>query len=242
MRTAGFLGGAAEGSSGTAGAGAPAGAAAAAEGGEPGGRTRVLGVLGGIASGKSRAARLLAGEAGLVISADEIAHEVLRSPEVAARVRERFGDAVLGADGLPDRGALARLAFDPARGPEARRALESWTHPRVRARILERLQEARAAGTPRVVLDVPLLLENDDRHGLARTCDALIFVDAGLELREERARRSRGWELGEIARREAVQLPLAEKRARADFVIPNNGSPAELDQAVRDVLARLGAG
>ena len=206
----------------------------------PGGRpTLVLGVLGGIASGKSEVARLLAGERGLVLSADALAREALDSPEGVALVRERFGPAAIGADGRPDRAALARLAFDPALGREVRAALESWTHPRVRARILARLSEARAAGVPRVVLDVPLLLENDAEHGLARLCDVLVFVDTDAGARDRRAQRERGWPSGEVARREAAQLPLDEKRRRAHHVIRNNQGLAELESAVRAVLEEL---
>lgn len=203
--------------------------------------TLVLGLLGGIASGKSLAARLLAGPEGLVLSADALAHEVLASDEVARLVRERFGAAVLDPAGRPDRAALARLAFDPERGEAVRRALEGWTHPRVRARILADLREARARGIPRVVLDVPLLLENEARHGLTGLCDALIFVDAPLEIREARARSSRGWPAGEVARREGAQLPLGKKRDRADFVLSNHGTEEDLERAVADVLRRLGA-
>ncbi len=198
----------------------------------------VLGVLGGIASGKSLVARLLAGPDGLVLDADAIAHEVLASDEVARRVRERFGAEALGPDGRPDREALGRIVF---RDAEARSELESWTHPRVRARILERLSEARAGGVPRVVLDVPLLLENEAQHGLCGLCHALVFVDADEAERERRARRSRGWPKGELARRQAAQLPLSEKKARADFVLENNGSERELESAVRAVLDKLGA-
>ncbi len=206
----------------------------------PAPRTLVLGVLGGIAAGKTRVAELLAGEAGAVLSADALAHEILRSDEVTALVRARFGDAVLDPRGRPDRAALARLAFDPVNGASARRALEGWTHPRVRARILEDLSEARARGIPRVVLDVPLLLENDADHGLTGLCDALVFVDAPLEIREARARSSRGWPPGEVARREGTQLPLDAKKERADFVVPNLGTPADLERAVEALLQRLG--
>jgi len=200
---------------------------------------RVIGVLGGIASGKSAAARALAGPDGWTVSADEIAHEVLRSPEVAALLRARFGPEALGRDGAPDRAWLARRVFDPASGAEDRAAIEGWTHPRVRARILERLQEARRAGVPRVVLDVPLLLENDARHGLARRCDVLVFVDASDEERDRRAQEARGWPPGEVARREAFQLPLAEKRALANHVLDNNGTPAELAERAASLLRRL---
>ena len=202
--------------------------------------TVVLGVLGGIASGKSRVARILAGESGRVIDADELAEEVLGLPEIVGRIRERFGEGCLDPEGRPDRKALAALVFDPKTGDEARRALEGWTHPLVRARILERLREARAAGIPCVVLDVPLLLENDARHGLVKQCDALVFVDADLPARDRRASHARGWPPGEVARREATQLELDEKRKRADVVVPNNGSPEELARAVEDALHRLG--
>jgi dephospho-CoA kinase len=202
----------------------------------------VLGVLGGIAAGKSEVARRLAGEDGIVLSADRIAHEVLASPEVTALVEERFGRAVLGPDGRPDRTALAALAFapgDPERAAEVRKALEGWTHPRVRDRILVRLRDARSDGVPRIVLDVPLLLENDAQHGLARACDTLVFVDAPDDERDRRARATRGWAPGEVARREGAQWPLADKRRRAQHVIPNTQSLVELETRVARLLEHL---
>src|SRR5690606_30137133 len=112
-----------------------------------------------------------------------------------------------------DREKLGALVFADA---DARRKLETLTHPRVRARVRKLLDEARSEGVPRIVLDVPLLLENDDRHGLVRECDVLVFVDSDATAREARARASRGWAPGEVARREAAQMPLEAKRARAD--------------------------
>lgn len=203
-------------------------------------RTLVLGVLGGIASGKTAVARLLAGREGLVISADELAREALDSPDVLARVRARFGPAAIGPDGRADRAYLARAVFDPAHGAaELRSELESWTHPLVRDRIRERLSAARASGVPRVVLDVPLLLENDAQHGLARLCDALVFVDVRDDERERRAERERGWSRGEVARREAAQLPLLEKKKRAHHIIENDRGLVELEQAVARLLVKL---
>ncbi len=199
----------------------------------------ILGVLGGIASGKSTVARLLSGAQGIVISADALAREALESPAVLERVRARFGAAAIGPDGRPDRSLLARLVFDPERGDDLRAELEGWTHPLVRDRIRERLSAARAAGAPRIVLDVPLLLENDAEHGLARLCDVLVFVDVHDEERERRAQRDRGWKSGEVARREATQLPLSEKKKRAHHVLSNNQGLLELEEAVARFLPRL---
>jgi len=204
----------------------------------PAPRTLVLGILGGIASGKSLAARLLAGPEGVVIDADALAHAVLASDEVAAQVRARFGPGALGADGRPDRERLGRLVFSD---PEARKFLEGCTHPPVRAMIRARLEQARAPGVPRGVLDVPLLLENDEQSRLAALCDVLVFVDCDDGDRERRAAASRGWAPGELARREAAQLPLSTKKARADLVLSNRGTPADLEREVRAALRRLGA-
>lgn len=205
----------------------------------PTARPRILGVLGGIASGKSAVARLLAGQEGLVLSADALAHAALDSAEVRARVRARFGAEVLGPDGRVDRAALARLVFAPGAGAAARAELESWIHPLVRDRIHARLEEARVAGVPRVVLDVPLLLENDAQHGLARLCDVLVFVDVPDDERDRRAQRERGWAPGEVFRREATQLPLADKARRAHHVLKNHRGLPELEHAVQELLARL---
>ncbi len=202
----------------------------------PARRSFVLGILGGIASGKSAVGRLLAGTEGVVIDADALAREVLESAEVHAAVRARFGSEV-APDGSPiDRARLGALVFaDPA----ARRDLENLTHPRVRARVRGLLDEARRTGVSRIVLDVPLLLENDAQHALVRECDVLVFVDADDRAREARARGSRGWAAGEVTRREAAQIPLADKRARADHVLVNRGSLAELERDAARLLASL---
>jgi len=203
-------------------------------------RTLVLGLVGGIASGKSTVASLLAGPLGLVVEADALAHEVLVSEEVIARIRQHFGEALIDADGQPDRAALAALAFAPESGQEVRSRLEDWIHPGVRARILELLSEAQAAAVPRVILDIPLLFEREgEAPGLLSRCDAVLFVDSSDEARDQRAREARNWQPGEVARRETGQMPLQQKRSRADLVIPNHGSLEELNRAVAKVLVEL---
>jgi dephospho-CoA kinase len=196
----------------------------------------VIGVLGGIASGKSWVARRLAGSEGVLIDADALAREVLESPELRSELRAAFGDAVLRADGSIDREALARRVFS---SPAERARLEAFTHPRIRARIRALLDGARARRAARVVLDVPLLLENEAAHHLVEECHELLFVDSDPETRQRRAAADRGWESGEVARRESQQLPLEAKRARAHFVIRNRGSLAELEAELNRYQARL---
>ncbi len=197
----------------------------------------MLAVLGGIASGKSAVAARLAGPRGRVLDADVLAHEALDDPLVIERLVETFGPQILDQGGHPDRERLARRVFD---SPEDRRRLEGWIHPVVRARILAALGEAEASGVERVVLDVPLLLENDAQHGLLARCDHLVFVDAPLAERDRRAVAHRGWEPGEVARREAAQMPLEEKRRRANHLVSNDGTPEALNTQVDRVLAAIG--
>lgn len=202
--------------------------------------TLVVGLLGGIASGKSTVGRALAGPDGVLIEADALAHAVLASDEVTARVAETFGPGALGPDGRPDRAALARLVFSD---PERRRLLEGWIHPRVRATIRARLAEARQRGVPLVVLDVPLLLEADLKNTEADRavpeCDVLVFVDAPLADRDRRAVRDRGWPPGDVSRRERAQLSTDAKRARADHVLVNADSVEHLVRAAAALRAEL---
>lgn len=181
-------------------------------------------------------ARLLAGERGVVLDADAEVARLYADPSMRAKVAEALGPAVLAVDGQIDRQELARAVFND---PKARARLEALTHPEVRRRLQEALRTARAAGVARVVLDVPLLLENEGEHALAGECDALIFVDAPLEQRDRRALSSRGWKSGEVARREALQLPLEKKRARAQHVLRNDGDAASLSRAVESLLPIL---
>ena len=197
----------------------------------------ILGILGGVASGKTRVGMRLAGSKGCLIEADSLARETLELPQLVPLLVEAFGTEVLDGDGRVRRQVIAKRVFaDPA----LRETLEGWIHPRVRARIMGALVEAQAAGAEPIVLDVPLLLENDGEHGLASRCRYLVFVDTPAALRQERATRQRGWPDDEVSRREATQIPLSHKRERADFVIANDGGDQELDDAVDQLRAQLG--
>src|SRR4051794_28801301 len=122
----------------------------------------VIGIVGGIASGKSAIANEFKRHGAVVLSADDAAHEVLRLPEVKARARERWGDGVFGPDGEIDRPALAKIVFAPPPGGEQeRKYLEELTHPRIGKLLAERLTAIRGQNSlPAIVLDVPLLYES----------------------------------------------------------------------------------
>lgn len=193
----------------------------------------VIGLIGGIGGGKSAAASILAARGAEVVDADAVGHEVLRRPEVARRVAERFGPGVVAADGQVDRRALGRVVFaDPA----ARRDLEAIVHPPMFEELTGRIAAARSRGdAPLIVLDAAVLLE----AGWDRACDAVVFVDAPRGARLDRVRRGRGWSDEELAAREAAQWPLDRKEARADRVLANDGDPARLEAEVDRLLMTL---
>lgn len=189
----------------------------------------VIGIVGGIAAGKSAVAERFAAHGLVAVDADRIARTTSDLPEVLAEVEAAFGPSAV-AGGRLDRAALAARVFaDPA----ARARLEAILHPRIRATIRQELAAARSAGHS-VLLDVPLLFEN----GLFELCDHVVFVDAPEPVRQARAR-TRGWADGELARREQAQLPLAEKRARSRFVVDNGGDRAAMAAQVAAILQQL---
>ena len=192
-------------------------------------RSEIIGLLGGIGSGKSSVARLFAALGARVIDADALAHEALDDRDIRAAVRARWGPEVFGADGRVDRRALGRRVFADRR--ELAR-LTRLIHPRVRSRAQALLK--RWAGRT-VVLDVPLLLESPLRRAVTRW----VFVRAPAAARARRTARTRGWNAGEFARRERFQAGLARKRRRADAMIDNGGTPAGTRRQVAALWAEL---
>ncbi len=194
----------------------------------------VIGLLGGIAAGKSTVAGLFAEQGLQVIDADAKAKEVVRDPGVAAQLQARFGAEIFDAQGELRRQALAAKVFQDR---SARQDLEDITHPAIRKLILADLVQAKAQAKVKdqwVLLDVPLLLEG----GLIRECHACVFVQVDQGIREARALQ-RGWDPQELGRREASQAPLAEKRRHCQFQVQNSG---DLDQSrlqAREILAAL---
>lgn len=186
-------------------------------------KPRVIGIMGGVASGKSTVAEMLGSLGAKVIDADEMAHELLEKPGIKEKVLERWGKGLLGREGRIDRGKLASIVFSDGK---ALKELTNLLHPP----ILESIRsEANRKGPKPLVLDAALLLET----GLDEVCDLLIFVEAGPEVKEERAR-LKGWSSGEVQRREGFQAPASQKKKRAHFVIDNNSSKEETFRQLKD--------
>jgi dephospho-CoA kinase len=195
----------------------------------------VIGLTGGIASGKSAVAQRLRERGAVVVDADVIAREVVEpgQPALAALV-DRFGADVVGADGRLDRQRLAAIVFAD---PEARAAINAITHPRIIARSTERFRDAAAAGAGVVFYEAALLVETG-RH---QELDGLIVVLASPAVQERRLI-DRDGHAPETARaRIAAQLPAEAKRAVATWVIENDGGLAALDRRVDEVVAAIEA-
>jgi dephospho-CoA kinase len=184
-------------------------------------KLKIIGLLGGVAGGKSLVAQCLAQCGAGVLDADRAGHEVLSDPAIQEQLRERWGAAVFDARGAIDRKAVAKLVFaPPPEGPRDRTFLEQLLHPRIEQRLRRQAEELSAAGITAAVLDAPLLIE----AGWDRFCDCLLFVDAPEPVRQQRALQ-RGWTVAEFDARQKAQLPPESKRARADAVIDNSGPP-----------------
>jgi dephospho-CoA kinase len=198
-------------------------------------RTRPLrvGLTGNIGSGKSTVARLLRERGAAVIDADALARAATEDPDVLARIAASLGEDLV-VDGRLDRAATAARVFGDA---AALARLNAIVHPWVRARSAERERELSDAVPPPPVIvhDVPLLYEN----GLDAAMDAVVVVDAPLETRLRRVAERSGVSIDELRARDAAQLPLEEKVARAAFGGGDAGDLRELRVAVKALWAEL---
>lgn len=197
----------------------------------------VIGLTGGIASGKSTVSAYLRELNAPVVDADAIVREVQQpGGPVLAAIRESFGSEVILPDGSLDRPALGRIIFSD---PERRRHLESIVHPAVRERMWAEVERYRREGHPAVVLDIPLLLEG----GLDRTVDQVWLVYVDRETQRQRLIARDGLSAEEAEQRIAAQMDLEAKRSRASLIIDNRGSREETRaQVLRAWQAVLEAG
>jgi dephospho-CoA kinase len=192
----------------------------------------IAALTGGIGSGKSTVASLLARRGAVLVDADAIAREVVEPgrPALAALV-DRFGPGILDRDGTLDRGALATVAFAD---PESRAALEAITHPAINEEFSRRLRDAPADGV--VICDVPLLVESTQAR--SRGYELVIVVEAPREVRLDRLER-RGVARADAERRMAAQASDEERRDLATYLIDNGGDLAALEARVDEVWRDL---
>ncbi len=205
--------------------------------------TRIVGLTGGIGTGKSTVSRLFAALGALVIDADAIVHELQATGMPMVReLGDAFGADLVRADGSLDRARLGAIVFADA---DARRQLGEIVHPAVGREMANRLERARAAGAPLIVLDNPLLFEGRARRakaGGAATNDPggesiLVYASPETQIARQVARDG---VTAEFARqRIAAQMPIDEKRALATWLIDNSGALADTEQQVRELHARL---
>ncbi len=196
---------------------------------------RTIGLLGGVASGKSLVSTIFADHGLGVLDADRVGHEVLRMPHVLAAARNRWGEIIISADGQIDRGRLAKMVFAADEtGIRERAFLEHLTHPEIALRLMLEANQWAASGVPAVVLDAPVLLE----AGWDEWCDKLVYIDAPRTIRLARAL-ARGWKEEDFNAREDAQESLDFKRRRADVVLDNSGSTEQTRSQIERCLPTL---
>lgn len=192
-----------------------------------------IGLTGGIGSGKSTVAAILAEHGFPIIDADKIAREVVEPGQPAlAELALTFGEDILNEDGSLNRQALANVAF---LNEENRQALNNITHPRINARTEELFAEAEAAGKEAAVWDMPLLVD----QGYQDRVDIVIVVDVDAETRLKRLVESRGLDEADARRRIASQIDDETRRKAADFIVDNNGERAALEPQVKEIIKNL---
>ncbi len=192
----------------------------------------VIGILGGIGSGKSLVAEILLQMGADIFSADDVGHQLLDDPLVREQLVARWGDGILTTDGQPDRKAIAAQVFQ---GPNAKNELaflEQLTHPRIGQELEVFIQQVQQRHDLRLaVIDAALLLE----AGWETACDELLFVEVDAETRWERCQ-ERGWSREQWEAREASQRSLDEKRGRASLVVDNNSDECALQSHLHEIF------
>jgi dephospho-CoA kinase len=194
---------------------------------------KVIGLIGGIGSGKSRVAAELARHGGKIISGDALGHEALQDPDIKAAVTGRWGKEILDPAGTIDRRRLGKIVFANAK---ERQELEKLAFPYIERRIREEIDKARDEKQAAfIVLDAAVMLE----AGWNGFCNRLVYIRVPRDIRVKRLTEQRGFKEEDVIARENAQWPEPEKEKRADFVLDNTGSPEELARNVHDLVKKV---
>jgi dephospho-CoA kinase len=194
---------------------------------------KLIGLTGGIASGKSAVSAILRNLGAQVIDADTLAREVVAPYQPAwNEIVEIFGNEVLQPDKTLDRKKLRRIVFDD---PEARKQLEAITHPKIRQLAQEKIQDCAATGAPLVVYEAPLLFEANIHLWLR----PVVLVACDMTTQKRRLRERDHLTEAEVEQHLGAQMSLEEKRRLADYVIDNNGSVSDLEDKVTALVQTI---
>ncbi|MBC8421585.1 dephospho-CoA kinase [bacterium] len=188
----------------------------------------IIGLTGGIGSGKSTVAQIFEKLGCIVANADLNAKEALQSEAVRQQVVDWWGESILDSDGTVSTTKVAAVIFEDE---EERKRLEALLHPLAYALQVEQFAQA-TSSTNALIIDAPLLIE----AGLDSRCDAIVFVDCSPEIRLKRVEESRGWTIEDLKQRESAQLPLDTKRKKADYIVINEGDLDGLQPQVEQIL------
>jgi len=195
----------------------------------------LIGLTGGIASGKSTVAKILERLGAVVVNADTLSREVVEpGREAWNEIVGTFGADVLQPDQTLDRQKLRAIIFDH---PEARKKLETIIHPRVRALAEERIRQHAAAGYEIIAYEVPLLFEGNLQDSLR----PVILVACAVETQRRRLQHRDQLDAATAQKHIDAQMSLEEKRRLADYVIENDGDLDDLDRQVRAILEKIKA-
>lgn len=196
-------------------------------------RPVVIGLTGGVASGKSTIAKMFNRLGAWVLDGDRVGHDVLKDPDVLAHIQAIWGKDVV-EDGVVKRKALANIVFGASDRQQLNK-LESITHPKIKKLILGEIHQAESRNEIAVVLYAPLLFE----AGWDQLCDKLVFVNTSLEVRIDRAK-SRDWTDQELKRREAQQLDLQQKEEKSTHTINNSTNQTTTFSQVKELWMSWG--
>jgi dephospho-CoA kinase len=189
----------------------------------------IIGITGGIGSGKSAASDYLGSRGITVVDADQVSRQVVEPGQPALeQIRTQFGDQVLQADGTLDRAALREIVFAD---PEQRKSLEAITHPAIAREMQRQLQASRS---PYTILVSPLLLETDQYH----LVDRILLVDVPESVQVERTARRDGVPGDQVRHIMAAQMDRADRRRRADDIVVNDGSLEDLHARLDELHER----
>ncbi len=179
-------------------------------------KPKIIGITGGISSGKSTVARMLASLGAELIDADEMCHKLLLKKELKDKIIERFGNTIQDSYGKIDRSILAKIVFQDNASLDA---LCSILHPIAIEQIKSKIDEIREKGRRNaIVIDAALLEESV----LSLMCDFIVFVNTSKDRTLKRSQISRHWTEGELEKRERFQMALEDKKKKAEYIIDNN--------------------